>query len=79
MKLHKITAFRQPSSSSAASEHAVLMDCLHSARQELRDADSLFNELSDGESVDYASYRLLAARAKYSYLIKLAKEKKISL
>ena len=31
------------------------------------------------KAIDYASYNLLAARAKYSYLLKLAKEKKLSL
>ena len=38
-----------------------------------------FNELTDEKAIDYASYNLLAARAKYSYLLKLAKEKKLSL
>ena len=38
-----------------------------------------FNEISDQRAIDYASYNLLAARAKYSYLLKLAKEKKLSL
>ena len=36
-------------------------------------------ELTDEKAIDYASYNLLAARAKYSYLLKLAKEKKLSL
>ena len=40
---------------------------------------SAFNELTDDKAIDYASYNLLAAKAKYSYLIKLAKEKNLSL
>ena len=33
----------------------------------------------DQARYDYASYNLLAARARYSYLLKLAKEKNLSL
>jgi len=63
----------------AGSEHEVLLQSIQSARKELHEADRLFNQLSDAEAVDYASYTLLAAKAKYSYLLKLAKEKHISL
>ena len=49
------------------------------ARCELEKAVLTFNELTDEKAIDYASYNLLAARAKYSYLLKLAKEKKLSL
>ncbi len=63
----------------AGSEHEFLIQSIQSARRELHEADRLFNQLSDAEAVDYASYSLLAAKAKYSYLLKLAKEKHISL
>ncbi len=46
------------------------------ARCDLEMAVRTFNELTDDRAVDYASYNLLAARARYSYLLKLAKEKK---
>lgn len=49
------------------------------ARIQLERAVLTFNELTDEKAIDYASYNLLAARAKYSYLIQLAKEKKLSL
>ena len=55
-----------------------LFASIRSARSELDRATVLFNELTDDTGVDYASYNLLAARAKYSYLLKLAKEKKLS-
>ena len=55
-----------------------LFASIRSARSELDQATVLFNELTDDTGVDYASYNLLAARAKYSYLLKLAKEKKLS-
>ena len=49
------------------------------ARYDLEVAVRTFNELTDDKAVDYASYNLLAARARYSYLLKLAKEKNLSL
>jgi hypothetical protein len=42
-------------------------------------AVAAFNETTDDKAIDYASYNLLAARARYSYLIQLAKEQKLSL
>lgn len=61
------------------SQDEILLNSLQSARTDLEKAVDLFNELTDDTAVDYASYNLLAARAKYSYLLKLAKEKKLSL
>ena len=55
-----------------------LFASIRSARSELDQATLLFNELTDDTGVDYASYNLLAARAKYSYLLKLAKEQELS-
>ena len=56
-----------------------LYEYINTARNELDLATKQFNEITDERAIDYASYSLLAARAKYSYLIKLAKEKKLSL
>ena len=56
-----------------------LLQSLQSASRELHDANVLFDQLTDEEAIDYASYNLLALRTKYSYLLKLAKEKQISL
>ena len=64
---------------SVISQDEILLNSLQSARIDLEKATDLFNELTDDTAVDYASYNLLAARAKYSYLLKLAKEKKLSL
>ena len=64
---------------SAISQDEILLNSLQSARIDLEKATDLFNELTDDTAVDYASYNLLAARAKYSYLLKLVKEKKLSL
>ena len=64
---------------SAISQDEILLNSLQSARIDLEKATDLFNELTDDTAVDYASYNLLAARAKYSYLLKMAKENKLSL
>lgn len=64
---------------SDTSEKDFLYSCITSAHFELEQAVSTFNELTDDKAIDYASYNLLAAKAKYSYLLKLAKEKNISL
>ena len=64
---------------SAISQDEILFNSLQSARMDLEKATVLFNELTDDTAVDYASYNLLAARDRYSYLLKLAKESKLSL
>ena len=56
-----------------------LYEYINTAKNELDLATKQFDEISDDRAIDYASYSLLAARAKYSYLITLAKEKKLSL
>ena len=61
------------------SENEFLLNSLQSARLELHEAANLFIELTDNDAIDYASYNLLAARTRYSYLLKLAKEKQLSL
>ena len=66
--------FRQ----NASLQNDMLFASIRSARSELDRATVPFNELTDDTGIDYASYNLLAARAKYSYLLKLAKEKELS-
>ena len=61
------------------SQDEILLNSLQSARLDLEKATDLFNERTDDTAVDYASYNLLAARAKYSYLLKLAKKSNLSL
>ena len=52
---------------------------IKNARSDLDRAVGMFNELTDNTAVDYASYNILAARARYSYLLQLAKSKNLSL
>ena len=61
------------------SEDEMLYLSIKSARSDLDRAVGMFNELTDNTTVDYASYNILAARARYSYLLQLAKSKNLSL
>ena len=61
------------------SEDEMLYMSIKNARCELDTAVDIFNELTDTTAVDYAAYNILAARAKYSYLLQLAKAKDLSL
>jgi hypothetical protein len=63
----------------AYSEDDFLVSSIRTARTELDRAICVFNQLTDEEAIDYASYNLLAARSRYSYLLKLAKKKELSL
>ena len=60
------------------SEDANLYKYIDTARHELDLAIKQFNEITDDRAIDYASYNLLAAKTKYSNLIRLAKEKGMS-
>ena len=57
-----------------ASDSDILIENIRQARYDLERAESLFNELTDESAIDYAAYSILAARAKYVYLIGLAKK-----
>lgn len=61
------------------SDDEFLYNALKTARLEVEQAIDIFNQLTDDVAIDYASYNLLAARTKYSYLLQQAKEKQISL
>ena len=56
-------------------EEKQLIDSLHSAKMEWKLAERRFNEATSAEMVDCASYSLLAAKARYMYLLKEARER----
>ena len=58
-----------------ADEKMLLFDSIEKAYSDLEQAQYDFNQLSDFAAVDYASYSILAAEAKYTYLLNLAKKK----
>ncbi len=56
-------------------EESKLISSIGKAQREWRDAESRFNEAVETDLIDQAIYDMLAAKTKYSYLMKLAKEK----
>ena len=48
------------------------------AKQEMHDAQSFFDSVTDPELVDHAIYKMEAAKSRYVYLLKLAKDKGLS-
>lgn len=56
-------------------EEERIIASIKNAHSEVEQATLLFNEMTDSAAIDYASYNLLAAKTKYSYLIQIAKEK----
>ncbi len=59
-------------------EENVMLSYIKTARRDLELATNRFNELTDDAAIDYASYNLMAARAKYAYLMRLAKEEDLT-
>lgn len=59
-------------------EEEQILAFIRNAHSEVEQATVLFNELTDSAAIDYASYNLLAAKTKYANLIRLAKEKGMS-
>ena len=66
-------------SSKLCIEDEMLYKSIKTARSQLDLAVAEFNQLTDNMAIDYATYNLLAARTRYSYLLKIAKEKNLSL
>ena len=66
---------RVPSSEEQALEE--FFASLNKAHQEIDDAENFFNNVVDPELVDHAIYKMEAAKSKYCYLLKQAKEKGI--
>ncbi|MBR4019882.1 MAG: DUF2508 family protein [Firmicutes bacterium] len=59
-------------------EEEQILAFIKNAHSEVEQATILFNELTDSAAIDYAAYNLLAAKTKYANLIRLAKEKGMS-
>ena len=56
-----------------------MIDFIKKARSEVDQATCLFNEMTDSAAIDYASYNLLAAKTKYSYLLQIAKDQGLTI
>ncbi len=59
-------------------EDEKFLNDLREAYLDLKSAESLFENVKDPDLIDYSIFRLEAAKSKYSYLIKKAKEKGIT-
>lgn len=51
-----------------------LLANIQTARSDLERAEMQFNEVTEQNAVEYAVYSILAAKARYSYLMSLAKQ-----
>ena len=54
--------------------HEEIRNAVNIAHQDWLDAQSFFENVIDSDLVDHAIHRIDAAKAKYVYLLKLAKE-----
>jgi len=60
----------------AATEDEQLVDAIKKAHSDLERAESLFNEITSPEMIDCISYDIMAAKARYSHLLKAARERR---
>lgn len=51
-----------------------MLDTIRSAHEEWKNAESFFQNVTDPDLVDHAIYRVEAARTRYTYLMKQARE-----
>ena len=58
-----------------ATEDEQLIDAIKKARSDLEQAESLFNEITSPEMIDCISYDIMAAKARYSHLLKTVRER----
>lgn len=55
-------------------EEDKMIDTIRIAHEEWRNAEAFFENVTEPDLVDYAIYRVEAARTRYTYLMKLARE-----
>lgn len=56
-------------------EEEKLLNMIKSAKEDWERAESRFNEVTDKDLIDHTIYDMQAAKTRYTYLIKIAKEK----
>jgi len=59
-------------------ENQEFINMVSRARQEMHDAERYFDNVTEPELVDHAIYKMEAAKSHYVYLLKLAKDKGLS-
>ena len=55
-------------------EEDKMLDIIRSAREDWKNAESYFQNVTEPDLVDHAIYRVEAARTRYTYLMKQARE-----
>ncbi|WP_053954904.1 YaaL family protein [Inediibacterium massiliense] len=55
-------------------EEDKIIDTIKSAHEEWRNAEAFFQNVTDPDLVDYAIYRVEAAKTRYIYLMRVARE-----
>jgi len=55
-------------------ESEEILDSIKSAHEEWKNAEKYFENVTDPDLIDHAIYRMEAARTRYTYLLKLARE-----
>lgn len=55
-------------------EDEEILDNIRLAHEEWRNAEKYFENVTDPDLIDHAIYRMEAARTRYTYLLKLARE-----
>lgn len=58
-------------------ENQILISNLKAINDKIARSESMFNELTDQDLIDYTAYNLLAEKAQYAYLIKEAKKRNL--
>lgn len=60
-------------------EDEKLISSIKTAHSDWKSAEAMFHEVVDPDLINYTAYNIMAARTKYTYLLKLAKNKGLDL
>ena len=58
-------------------ENQMLLKNIRDTEKTISKSESLFNEITDNDLIDYTAYHLLAEKSKYSYLLREAKKRNL--
>ncbi|MGN0712105.1 MAG: YaaL family protein [Anaerovoracaceae bacterium] len=58
-------------------ENQAIIQNIRDTKEKILKSEVMFNELTDSDLIDYASYDLLAEKSRYSYLLKEAKKRNL--
>ena len=59
------------------SENQLLLKNIKETERTISKSESLFNEITDSDLIDYTAYHLLAEKSKYAYLLREAKKRNL--